>query len=53
MDYEQEMVDLLRQSLAMQQQQLALMQQLVARLGPKRIVRDAGNNIVGVEPIEG
>jgi hypothetical protein len=53
MDAEQEVVDGVRALVMLMQEQNKLLQALVARMGPKRIVRDARGNILGVEPVEG
>jgi hypothetical protein len=53
MDAEQEVVDGVRALVMLMQQQNQLLQALVARMGPKRVVRDARGNILGVEPVQG
>lgn len=53
MDAEQEMVDSLRALVMLMQQQTVLLQQIAARLGPKRIVKGPDGQILGVEPVEG
>lgn len=53
MDAEQEVVDSLRAVVMLLQRQNALLEQVAARLGPKRIVKDANGQILGVEPIQG
>jgi hypothetical protein len=53
MDVETEVVTGIRALVSLQQQQIALLQVIAQRLGPKRIARDASGNILGVEPVQG
>lgn len=50
--YEVEMVEGIRALVALQQQQIQLLQVIAQRLGPKRIVRDARGEIAGTEPAQ-
>jgi hypothetical protein len=53
MDVETEVVTGIRALVSLQQQQIALLQVIAQRLGPKRIARDSSGNILGVEPVQG